>query len=317
MDNKPLVSIICITYNHAAYIRDCIDGFLMQQADFQFEIIIHDDASTDGTADIIRAYAELHPDIIRPIIQLENQYSKHHNFSRIIMPLLDISKGDFIAFCEGDDYWIDPCKLKKQIYLLQTAHDLGLCYTDVNVLNQSKNRTLKNYLSNHHRFKIKKFEDQLIEATFLAPCTWVIRREVFKLPSETYTDLTYPLLLNILANNKICFLRESTAVYRQLSESASKSKDKNKLLNFYLGILKITKDYIAKYPQLISPTSEITALRARYTRILPFAIQLNRMEIIDEIKRFDQEYGLKKIYSVLLCHPDVYKFLLWIKSIIK
>lgn len=81
MDNNttPLVSIVSLTFNHAPYIRECLDGFVMQKTDFPFEIIIHDDASTDDTADIIREYAEKYPHLFRPILQKENQYYRHRN----------------------------------------------------------------------------------------------------------------------------------------------------------------------------------------------------------------------------------------------
>lgn len=108
----PLVSICCITYNHQNYIRDAIEGFLMQKTDFPFEIIIHDDASTDATADIIREYEEEYPDIIKPIYQTENQYSKG---KRATLFTFRAARGKFLALCEGDDYWIDPLKLQKQI----------------------------------------------------------------------------------------------------------------------------------------------------------------------------------------------------------
>ena len=108
----PLVSICCITYNHENYIRDAIEGFLMQKADFPFEIVIHDDASTDATADIIREYERKHPDIIKPIYQTENQYSKG---GRATLLTFKAAKGKYLALCEGDDYWIDPLKLQKQI----------------------------------------------------------------------------------------------------------------------------------------------------------------------------------------------------------
>lgn len=113
---KPLVSICCITYNHEPYIRECLDGFLMQKTDFDFEILIHDDASTDKTADIIREYELKYPEIINPIYQTENQYSKgvrpinKFNFER--------AQGKYIAMCEGDDYWTDPLKLQKQVDFL-------------------------------------------------------------------------------------------------------------------------------------------------------------------------------------------------------
>lgn len=109
---EPLVSICCITYNHEKYIRDAIEGFLMQETDFPFEIIIHDDASTDRTADIVREYEKRYPDIIKPIYQTENQYSKG---IKVTLLTFKKSKGKYIALCEGDDYWIDPLKLQKQI----------------------------------------------------------------------------------------------------------------------------------------------------------------------------------------------------------
>jgi glycosyltransferase involved in cell wall biosynthesis len=108
----PLVSICCITYNHENYIRDAIEGFLMQKTDFPFEIIIHDDASTDATADIIREYERKHPDVIKPIYQTENQYSKGKH---AILFTFMAARGKYLALCEGDDYWIDPLKLQKQI----------------------------------------------------------------------------------------------------------------------------------------------------------------------------------------------------------
>lgn len=118
----PLVSICCITYNHEDYIHDAIEGFLMQKTDFPFEIIMHDDASTDGTADIIREYERKYPDIIKPIYQTENQYS---NGEHPILFTFKAARGKFIAICEGDDYWIDPRKLQKQITEMEKHPD---CY---------------------------------------------------------------------------------------------------------------------------------------------------------------------------------------------
>ena len=102
------VSICCITYNHEDYIADAIESFLMQETDFKYEILIHDDASTDKTADIIRSYELKYPEIIKPIYQTVNQYSKNTK----ILPtfLYPKAKGKYIALCEGDDYWIDPLK---------------------------------------------------------------------------------------------------------------------------------------------------------------------------------------------------------------
>lgn len=122
---NPLVSICCATYNHAPYIRQCLDGFVMQKTNFPVEILIHDDASTDGTQDIVREYEQRYPDLIKPIYQTENQYSKGvkvslvYNYSR--------ARGKYIALCEGDDYWTDPYKLQKQVDFLENHPDYVMC----------------------------------------------------------------------------------------------------------------------------------------------------------------------------------------------
>ena len=117
----PLVSIRCITYNHEKYISQCLDGFLMQETRFPFEVIVHDDASTDHTAEIIRNYEMRYPHIIKPIYEIENQYSKNDgSLNRIIDSHL---KGKYIAHCEGDDYWCDSKKLQKQFDYLESHED--------------------------------------------------------------------------------------------------------------------------------------------------------------------------------------------------
>lgn len=119
----PYVSIVCITYNHELYIRQCLDGFFMQKTNFEFEVLIHDDASTDKTADIIRSYEKKYPGIIRPIYQSENQYSKGINPGTFLYPM---AKGKYIAVSEGDDYWTDPLKLQKQVDFLERNEDYVL-----------------------------------------------------------------------------------------------------------------------------------------------------------------------------------------------
>ncbi len=126
MSENPLVSISCITYNHAPYIRECLDGFMMQQCNFDFEVLIHDDASTDGTQEIIKEYQAKYPNIIKPILQTENQWSKgvrgmnpRFNFPR--------AQGKYIAMCEGDDYWTDSLKLQKQVDILERHPEIDIC----------------------------------------------------------------------------------------------------------------------------------------------------------------------------------------------
>jgi glycosyltransferase involved in cell wall biosynthesis len=121
----PVVSICSSTYNHEQYIRQCLDSLLMQETDFEFEIIIHDDASTDKTADIIMEYVKEYPDIIKPILQKENQFSK--GFIPIMTYVFPRVRAKYVAICEGDDYWTDPLKLQKQIAFLEASNDYVLC----------------------------------------------------------------------------------------------------------------------------------------------------------------------------------------------
>ena len=140
MDGQIDVSIICIAYNHEKYIRQCLDGFVMQKG-ITFEIIIHDDASTDKTADIIREYEKKYPNLFKPIYQTENQYSKHVNIAqKYMVPLIT---GKYVAFCEGDDYWTDPYKLKKQFDALEANPDCYVCFHDVEIVNEDGSLTGK------------------------------------------------------------------------------------------------------------------------------------------------------------------------------
>jgi glycosyltransferase involved in cell wall biosynthesis len=142
MSTTPLVSICCVTYNHAQYIRQCLDGFVMQKTNFPIEVLINDDASTDGTADIIREYEQKYPEIIKPVYQTENQYSKGINiFSTFVFPRV---QGKYIALCEGDDYWTDPLKLQKQIDFLEENEDFSICFHPVNVFDQKNNKIIPN-----------------------------------------------------------------------------------------------------------------------------------------------------------------------------
>lgn len=123
--NDTLVSVYCATYNHVTFIRQCLEGFVMQKTSFPFEVLIHDDASTDGTQDIVREYAARYPDIIKPIYQKENQFSRGVKiYLTYVFPRV---KGKYIAMCEGDDYWTDPYKLQKQVDFLESHPDYVMC----------------------------------------------------------------------------------------------------------------------------------------------------------------------------------------------
>ena len=143
LKKKVKVSIICITYNHESFIEDALKGFLMQDTDFEYEILINDDASKDRTPNILREYEKRYPKIFKILYQKENLYSKGISPSSI---LYEMAQGDYLALCEGDDYWIDKFKLQKQIDFLEKNKDyIG---TGHNV-----------YVVNKHKEKFKKFQE--------------------------------------------------------------------------------------------------------------------------------------------------------------
>jgi len=133
--SEPLVSIFCDTYNHELYIKQCLEGFISQKTNFAFEVLVHDDASTDRTPEIIREYEKLYPHIIKPVYQSVNHYSRgmkiwiNYQFPRV--------KGKYIALCEGDDYWTDPYKLQKQVQFLEENRDCSACYTNAIYLDEN------------------------------------------------------------------------------------------------------------------------------------------------------------------------------------
>lgn len=120
-----MVSVCCSVYNHEKYLRKCLDGFIMQKTNFKFEVLIHDDASTDNSAEIIREYERKYPNMIKPIYQKENQYSKKVKIN--LKYQYPRAKGKYIALCEGDDYWCDEKKLQMQFDAMETNPDCVLC----------------------------------------------------------------------------------------------------------------------------------------------------------------------------------------------
>lgn len=143
--SQPKVSVCCLSYNHEKYIRQCLDSIVMQQTIFPIEVLVHDDASTDSSQQIILEYAKKYPDIVKPILQTENQYVKGKG---ILGPyLLPHCKGEYVAICECDDYWTDPLKLQKQIDILEAHHEYIFCCHRYTIYNEADNSFAKDYAS--------------------------------------------------------------------------------------------------------------------------------------------------------------------------
>lgn len=245
----PLVSISCITYNHEPYIAQTLDGFLMQKTSFPFEILIHDDASTDRTADIIREYEKKFPNLIKPIYQKENQYSKGFtsvsatwNFPR--------AKGKYIALCEGDDYWIDENKLQMQVDFLENNPEYGMCYTKANVYIQKE----KNFRNGTVGAAFDSFDDLVLKGNRVPTLTTVYRRDLFDRYWQEVQPGTrgwlmgdYPMWLYFAHESKVKFFNHVTSVYRVLEESASNTSNPQKRAAFVKSTEDIQLFFAQKY----------------------------------------------------------------------
>lgn len=237
----PVVSVRTSTYNHGPYIRQCIEGVLMQRTTFPFEFIIGEDFSTDETRKIVFEYAEKYPDIIR-VITADYNVGTKANGRRCIRAC----RGKYIAICEGDDYWIDPLKLQKQVEFLEKNPEYGLVCTDVNFYYQEQGKFLKAFFKSK-KYPIKyTYEDFLVKGWFIAPCTWVYKREFAQSVPDGFIIGDYPLVLEISSCLKIKFLDEVTTVYRVLKSSASHFMNFEKAKKYNEGVLKIQDYYMKK-----------------------------------------------------------------------
>ena len=237
-----IVSVSCITFNHAPYIRACLDGFLMQKTSFIFEILIHDDCSTDETREIIEEYSKKYPDIIFPIFQTENQYSKgvrgmmaRFNFPR--------SRGKYLALCEGDDYWTDPYKLQRQVDFLEANTDFSICFHNMKILNESNPSALE-FTNSKDQESVSSILDLASKGNFMFTAS-----VVFKKPKDGFpnwlTDLPigdYAIHLFNAQFGKIKFLDQVMGVYRIHAGGVWGSFSKEKLYDRWIPMLEQLQD---------------------------------------------------------------------------
>lgn len=246
IDREPVVSVICLTYNHAPYIRECMDGFLMQKTDFPFEVIIHDDASTDGTTEIVKEYATKYPDIIKPIIQTENQYSKHNNFGFIMEDCFSFAKGEFIAYCEGDDFWIDSKKLQKQVSFLKENQEYGFVHTDIYTAFWKESYKLRIRGSIHipEGYVYK----EILQSNFVATLSVLFRKNLCQFLRNEVAPIPYwdrIMWICFSRHTKFHYIPDRTAVYRIIKNSATHGDYKTILMTEFKGTSDLM-DYLIK-----------------------------------------------------------------------
>ena len=228
LENKITVSIICTAYNQEDYIADTIESFLMQITDFKYEIIVHDDASTDRTADIIKEYEKKFPNIIRTICQKENQYSKNANiFEDFMFP---IARGEYLAICEGDDYWTDPYKLQKQIDALNKHLECDVCSHTASMVRADNKKEIGKIIPSTKNTIFNVNQVIRGDGAFVATNSLVFRKSIFesKIPAfrRTYR-IDYSLQIMGALRGGMIYLTDCMSAYRVYAKSSWSSRMRN------------------------------------------------------------------------------------------
>lgn len=206
-----MVVIKCFTYNHEPYIEETLKGFVSQKTNFPFCALVVDDFSSDKTAEIIRKYEALYPEIIKGIYLQENYKSQKKQKNPLLKPWFDRCK--YIAMCEGDDYWIDPLKLQTQIDFLENHSDYSMCFSGAKVISPQKELEDSLYNGLEER---EYFSDEIYKS-WIVPTASVVYRSVVKKtedPDFLFGDIV--LFLSLAEKGRVWRFDKKMVVYRRL-----------------------------------------------------------------------------------------------------
>lgn len=255
MQSNPMVSVALMSYNQQDYVRQAMDCVLAQQCNFSFEIVCGDDGSKDNTRDILLEYQQKHPGLIR-VLPKEPNKGVLGNFRDTVKAC----RGKYVAICHSDDYWHDPLKLEKQVSFLESNPGYGVVHSGADCLLTSNGAIIKNYDENHNPdFRPESYNGDVFEAIIagkysIGTLTVCFNRELF----NEYVDINeyikagfiyedLPSWLELSRRTKFKYLPDSTATYRVMQESISRSKDLTKLFGFLKNHYVIKKYFIKKY----------------------------------------------------------------------
>lgn len=287
--DKPLVSIICNTFNHARYVRKTLESFINQRVNFSVEILLHDDASTDGTQEIVKEYTEKYPNLFKTIIQKENQYSKKVK----ITPTFQYPRisGKYVAFCEGDDMWIDEYKLYKQLSFLEKNSEFSASLHNSIVYDMSSTKRP------FYLFCNSKFSEYGIKEAFKNKChlsSIVCKKEVLLSELPSYFSVFHGdkrTKIQLALSGKIHFINEPMSLYRWFSCSDAwsfktqftYSKDLTKYIDFF-------DKFIVDYPQY-KEVAEHEKIRIMLDRYVDYGDKemLKNQEVLEAFKKLPKK----------------------------
>lgn len=272
MNSECTLSIFCTAYNHEKFIAEALDSFLAQETDFSFEVLVTDDASTDGTTEIIRSYAEKYPDVIRFFHQEENCFSRGINLYETVM--YPNARGKYIAYCEGDDYWTDPSKLNRQVSFLETHPEYSACVhnsmyhycegdlPDELLLPASGDRDVP------FSTVIRGMSHCFHTSSIVGRAELMCNPPDFQSVAFSYGFTDYAIALWLSLNGKIRFLDKPMSVYRVNSNPTSWSSNRagayNKKTAFVNGEIEMMKTMLPHLNDAQRKLTDSELLRRRY-----------------------------------------------------
>ncbi len=277
------VSIICNTYNQEKYIADALESFIMQKTNFKFEVLVHDDASTDNTPNIIKKYAEKYPDIIKPYYQSENQHSKKISITNDFQH--SRAKGKYYAFCEGDDYWTDPLKLQKQYDILEQHPEIDMCAHGASCVNAETKKRLFDIVPSKEN-RIMTCEEIIMgEGGYIAANSMFYRRQLHENAPEFRRRFVYQYTLKILGSIRggIYYIADIMSHYRSMADGSwtkHMSKNKEKWI-----------DFNEKKNKMFALLDQET--NYKYSYVIKERIQKNEFLLLIQLGRYKEALGKK------------------------
>lgn len=316
MDNREcMVSVLCLAYNHEKYIAQTLESLVAQKTDFRFEVLVNDDASTDGTADILRDYAARYPDIIVPFCQEKNLYSQGFvMYEKVFFP---VAKGKYFASIEGDDYWCDPNKLQTQVNFLESHPEYAACVHNSVMHFMDGSEPDRLFISDRSGDRALEFEPVMrgMSNAYHTSSLLARREAMIGMPPFYYTALRYgfgdhPRAIWFLLNGGVWFIDKPMSVYRVRSNPQSWSSNLDRqyreLKRFTLGQIAMIDDLM---PLLNAEQQEIAkTVRERNEFELLFIEGRARDQFRKPYRKYlkQQSFGYKAKWLIKAVFPRLH-----------